>query len=101
MRTILRPIMCSLLVATITAPARASNPADSVIAIVGATVIDGNGGPPLRDAVVLITGRHITTVGARADVKIPKGAKVVLATGQYLVPGFIDTNVHVSLYSRL
>ena len=101
MSTILRLITSSLLLAASTAPAHASTPADLVLAIVGATVIDGNGGPPLRDAVVLITGRRITAVGTKADVTIPKGAKVMLATGQYLVPGFIDTNVHMSLYSRL
>ncbi len=75
--------------------------ADSVTAIVGATIIDGNGGQSLRDAVVLITGRRITAVGSRENVKIPKGARIIDAAGKFLVPGFIDTNVHMSLYSRL
>jgi imidazolonepropionase-like amidohydrolase len=101
MRAIPRLLAPLLLLAALSVPARASLPADSVTAIVGATVIDGNGGPPLADAVVLVTGRRITAVGSKADVKIPKGAKVMLATGRYLVPGFIDTNVHMSLYSRL
>jgi len=101
MRSVLRLLTSGLLIVAFAAPAHAAIVADSVTAIVGATVIDGNGGPPLRDAVVLITGHRITAVGSKADVKIPKGAKVITATGQFLVPGFIDTNVHMSLYARL
>lgn len=101
MRFTFRRFVAAASFMTIVSPARAATPADSVTAIVGATLMDGNGGPPLRDAVVIITGRRITAVGSAADVKIPKGAKVMLATGKFLVPGFIDTNVHMSLYSRL
>src|SRR5215475_405854 len=67
-------------------------------AIVGGTVIDGNGGPPIRDAVVVVTGQRIAAIGPRASVRIPQGATTIDATGQYVVPGFIDTNVHLSLY---
>jgi imidazolonepropionase-like amidohydrolase len=101
MRLIPRFLAFCALSGVVAGSARAAIPADSVTAIVGATVIDGNGGAPLADAVVLITGRRITAVGSRADVRIPNGARVIVATGQYLVPGFIDTNVHMSLYSRI
>ena len=74
---------------------------DSVTAIVGATLIDGTGRAAVPDAVVVITGKRITAVGRRASVPIPKGARVIDATGKYVVPGFIDTNVHMSLYSQL
>ena len=70
-----------------------------VVALVGGTVIDGNGGPPLPDATVLITGNQITKVGPRASVQVPRGARVVDAKGKFITPGFIDTNVHLSLYS--
>ena len=68
------------------------------LAIVGGTVIDGNGGPPLPNAVVLLSGQRITAVGPRTSVQIPSGATTIDATGRYIVPGFIDTNVHLSLY---
>jgi len=68
------------------------------IAIVGATVIDGNGGAPLPDAVVVVRGRRIAAVGPRGSVDVPEGAEVVDGTGRFLTPGFVDTNVHVSLY---
>ena len=67
-------------------------------AIVGGTIIDGNGGSPIADGVILISGERIIAVGTRASVTIPASAKLIQATGQYIVPGFIDTNVHLSLY---
>jgi imidazolonepropionase-like amidohydrolase len=71
---------------------------DSRTAIVGGTVIDGNGGPPIADAVILIEGARITAVGPRRAVSIPAGARQIDAHGQWIVPGLIDTNVHLSLY---
>lgn len=69
-----------------------------VIAIEGATLIDGNGGAPVPDAVVLVDGSRISAAGPRASVRVPSGATIVNAKGRYIVPGFIDTNVHLSLY---
>jgi imidazolonepropionase-like amidohydrolase len=67
-------------------------------ALVGATVIDGNGGPPIADAVVLLSGTRIAAIGPRRSVTIPPGAFEIDARGRWIVPGFIDTNVHLSLY---
>lgn len=67
-------------------------------AIVGATVIDGNGAPPMQDATILIRGQRITALGPRSSVPVPAGARVIAGGGKYVVPGFIDTNVHLSLY---
>ena len=68
------------------------------IAVVGATLIDGNGGSTVRDAVVVIHESRITAAGVRGTVTIPAAAKIIDATGRFIVPGFIDTNVHLSLY---
>lgn len=64
------------------------------IAIVGVTLIDGNGGAPLPDATVLVRGGKFTEVGRRADVRVPDCAQRIDGTGKYLTPGFVDTNVH-------
>ena len=72
----------------------------AVIAIVGATLIDGTGGPALPNATIIVRGKRIVAVGPRATVAIPAGAQVVDATGKYATPGFIDTNVHLSLYNN-
>ena len=56
-------------------------PATSVIAIVGATLIDGNGGPVVVDSTVVIRGEQIVAVGKRDAVKVPAGAEIVDAKG--------------------
>ena len=65
------------------------------IAIVGPTVIDGRGGEPLRDAVVLIRGDRIEAVGARASTSLPLDAVSVNARGLTLLPGLIDAHFHL------
>jgi cytosine/adenosine deaminase-related metal-dependent hydrolase len=71
---------------------------EEVTAIVGATIIDGNGGTPIADGTIVITGSRITALGARGAVDIPSDATVIDGNGKFVTPGFIDTNVHVSLY---
>lgn len=77
---------------------RAQTPSARVTAITGATLIDGTGGAPIPDAVVIVTGNRITAAGPRGSVTVPPGAAILNAGGQFIVPGFIDTNVHLSLY---
>lgn len=74
--------------------AAVAQPSPCAIAIVGATVIDGNGGPPLADATVLVRDGKFAQIGKRSDVKIPECAQKVDGNGKYLTPGFVDTNVH-------
>jgi imidazolonepropionase-like amidohydrolase len=68
---------------------------DKPIAIAGATLIDGRGGAPIEDAVVVVRGERIVAVGKRASVNLPTGAEVVDARGQTLLPGFIDSHFHI------
>jgi imidazolonepropionase-like amidohydrolase len=82
------------------APAGQTAQGSGVAAIVGATVIDGTGGPAMPNATVLIEGKRITAVGPRASVTVPAGATVIDGTGRFVTPGFIDTNVHISLYAN-
>jgi imidazolonepropionase-like amidohydrolase len=71
------------------------------VAIVGATVIDGNGGAAIPNAVIVMHGDKISAIGARGSVSVPKGATVIDAAGRWVVPGFMDTNVHLSLYGGM
>jgi len=66
------------------------------VAIVGATLIDGTGAEPTRDAAVLVAGDTIVAVGARSAVRTPKEALVVEANGRFLLPGLIDAHVHLT-----
>src|SRR3954453_17089952 len=47
------------------------------VADVGATLIGGNGGAPLRDAVLVVEGARIAQVGPRSLVTIPPGIEQV------------------------
>ena len=71
------------------------------VAIVGGTLIDGAGGAPVADSVVVVAGTRIKMLGSRSSVAIPKGARVIDAAGRFLIPGMIDTNVHLSLYGGI
>lgn len=67
---------------------------DDVVALVGATVIDGSGRQPLRNGVVVIKADSIVAVGPKGRVKIPARARMIDATGLAVAPGFIDTHNH-------
>ena len=66
----------------------------SMLALVGASVVDGTGAPAASDQVVLIDGSTIVAVGPASEVDIPRGARSLDLTGTWLVPGFIDLHVH-------
>ncbi len=63
-------------------------------------MIDGTGGAPLPNAVVLIQGRKIKEVGPAAKVNIPKEARKLDVTGKFVLPGFIDCHTHISTESN-
>ena len=65
-------------------------------ALVGATLIDGGGGPPLPDAAVLLDGERIAAVGPRGAVVIPPQAEEIDLAGLTLLPGLIDTHDHLA-----
>lgn len=71
-------------------------PSGSVV-ISGATLIDGTGAAPLADATVVIVDGVIVEVGPRGSIAVPEGASVIDARGKFLLPGFVDTHVHVTL----
>ena len=67
---------------------------DSLIAIVGARLIDGLGGSPIENSVVLIDGTRISAVGVNGEVNIPAHTIFYDATGKTLMPGLIDSHLH-------
>jgi imidazolonepropionase-like amidohydrolase len=69
-----------------------------VTAITGATLVDGNGGAPIADSVILIADGRITAAGPRLSTTVPAGATIINGAGKFVLPGLIDTNVHLSLY---
>jgi imidazolonepropionase-like amidohydrolase len=69
--------------------------ADGALVLSGGTVVDGYGGPPLQNGVIVIEGERITAVGTLDTVVLPPGAEVVSTEGMTVLPGLWDLQVHV------
>src|SRR6202045_564378 len=72
-----------------------ANQESKVKAIIGAVLIDGNGGPPITDSGVVVSRSRIRAAGARANVPIPAEADKINGSGKFLTPGLIDLHVHL------
>ncbi|HEY7475763.1 MAG TPA: amidohydrolase family protein, partial [Vicinamibacterales bacterium] len=98
MHTRVRGLTAGLWFLSATVAAFSLQPHAATVAISGGTLIDGTGGSPVRDAVVLVVDGRIKAAGPRASIQVPAGTTVIDAAGKYVLPGLIDTNVHLSLY---
>ncbi len=67
------------------------------LALVGGTLIDGHGGAPLRNSVILVEGERIVAVGQVGSLAVPAGATVISTEGMHLLPGLWDMHVHLML----
>ena len=69
----------------------------------GASLIDGRGGDPLKNAVIVVQGSHIKAVGSRDDkdlaANIPQDAEVIDAEGCTLMPGMMDLHIHTAMFN--
>jgi imidazolonepropionase-like amidohydrolase len=81
---------------TVPAAAQSSDSlaADRHLAIRAARLVDGRGGPPLLNAVILIDSTRITAVGA--DLAIPPGTRVIDLGRATVLPGLIDCHTHIT-----
>ena len=61
-------------------------------ALVGATLIDGNGGPPVPNATVVVDRGRIIAAGGKA--KVPDGFARIDARGKTVLPGLWDMHAH-------
>lgn len=69
------------------------NPITISLAITNVSALSSDCSEMLDSTIVLISEGKITAVGK--DISIPKGYKVVDGSGKYLIPGLIDTHVHL------
>ena len=60
-----------------------------------ADLIDGRGGQPVANAVILIEGERITAVGP--GVSIPAGARIIDLSKSTVLPGLIDCHTHITI----
>ncbi len=77
-------------------------PRTPVLILSGGTVIDGTGRKPIEEGVVEVAGGRITNVYRQGDTTPPAGSETVDLTGKTLLPGLIDSHVHLGLlpYNR-
>ena len=72
-------------------------------ALVGGTLIDGFGGRPIRNSVVLIDGERISAVGQLGTLAVPSGAEVISTEGMSVADvakrlrGEKGTTVHITI----
>ena len=73
-------------------PAPPSEPAS--LAIAGAQLVDGTGGDPIPDSVIVIRDGRIQAAGPRDTTAVPQGAEIIDATGKTIIPGLVDLHAH-------
>jgi imidazolonepropionase-like amidohydrolase len=66
-------------------------------ALVGGTLIDGFGGRPLQNSVIIIEGERIKSIGQVGRLEIPKNAEVISTEGMSVLPGLWDMHVHLMI----
>ena len=59
------------------------------------TLIDGAGGPPVRNAALVVTDGRIAWAGPASQAKPPANAETIDLTGKYVMPGIINLHGHV------
>ena len=98
MRTLTLCLFCCALFSRAPAQKSAAPATEgSVKALVGGTLIDGFGGTPLRNSVVVIRGDRITEVGTQSEVTIPPEAEIISTEGMSVLPGLWDMHVHLMI----
>lgn len=67
------------------------------IVLKNVTVIDGTGAAALPNAAIVMSDGKIAWVGPVANLKTPAGAKVEDLSGKFVMPGIIDSHVHIGI----
>jgi imidazolonepropionase-like amidohydrolase len=69
---------------------------DSSLALTHVTVIDCSGAPAEANSTVVIAQGHIAAVGSSDIIKVPAGARVIDASGKFVIPGLWDMHGHLT-----
>ena len=66
-------------------------------ALVGGTLIDGFGGTPIQNSVIIVEDDQIIAVGHQGNLAIPDDAEVISTEGMSVLPGLWDMHVHLMI----
>src|SRR5688572_29642097 len=64
-------------------------------------LIDGTGRAAISDGAVALQGDRIVAVGTREEIGAPEGAQIQEFPGCSLLPGLVDSHVHLNFSSGL
>lgn len=87
-------ILCALVSVAMTAQA-------AVTVLKNFTLIDGTGRQPAPASALTMQDDRIVWVGPVAQLKVPAGATTVDLSGKYVIPGLIDSHVHLGLVNGI
>ncbi|MBI2817469.1 MAG: amidohydrolase family protein [Acidobacteria bacterium] len=68
--------------------------AQKPLVLKGALLIDGTGKAPIENAVIVIAGGKIQSVGTEGAIAVPADAMVMDVKGKTIIPGLVDSHVH-------
>src|SRR5438874_11837137 len=67
------------------------------LALVGGRLIDGFGGHPLANSVIIIENERIAAIGTVGVLQVPPDAEIISTEGMDVLPGLWDCHVHTML----
>lgn len=76
-----------------------TSPGKGMIALEGATLIDGSGGPPKSDALILVKDGVIRAIARVNEIKVPRGAQEISLIGKTIMPGLIDADARLERWA--
>lgn len=68
---------------------------DDSTAFVGVNVVTMTDDQILPDQTIIVKAGRIEAIGPRSSVTVPASAKIITSDGRWLMPGLIDTHVHL------
>jgi imidazolonepropionase-like amidohydrolase len=95
-----RHVLIVMLIATLAgasalAQNQARQPNQQPLVIRGGLLIDGTGAAPVPNSVIVIVNGRIQSAGSSTSVTVPAGAQVIDAAGKTVIPGLVDSHVHL------
>src|SRR5919106_4022189 len=67
------------------------------LALVGGRLIDGFGGHPLANSVIVVDNERVTAIGTVGELQVPTDAEIISTEGMDVLPGLWDCHVHTTI----
>src|SRR6266850_2435214 len=68
------------------------------LVIRGGLLVDGTGAAPVPNSVIVVSNGRIQAVGREGTVTVPANATIIEAGGKTVIPGLVDSHVHLRNY---